>query len=213
MRAGLSCVVVFIGGVVTLFVLVAGISWIVNRWFGQPGIAALSFYTLWSVIGAGVVLWRPRLDYGLLRLGRWRSEALAIFLILLAWLAPNVLPRFFVQGSWKLPEFSLFLVISVAVAPVVEEFLFRGLLQRYFDLLCPYRWLPRLPLTAAIVLSALLFSLWHFPNPIRWVASLNSLKPYLHLAGGLTLGILRERTGSIWPGVVIHALGNLSAWF
>jgi uncharacterized protein len=81
-------------------------------------------------------------------------------------------------------------VVCVA-APIVEETVFRGVL---------YRWLRgNLPMTAAMLLSGAVFALFHF-IPIL----------FLPLAGlGVLLSWIYERSGSIWPGVIVHGLFNL----
>lgn len=85
------------------------------------------------------------------------------------------------------------LLVAVAVAPVCEEIFFRGFL------------LPGLaramPIWAAVLLSALVFGFAH--------ADLGSFVPLVAI--GVVLGILRVWTGSVWPGMALHALNNLTA--
>lgn len=213
MRAVLYQVAALIAVIVAFFLLQRGIATMSLWLFDKTPVAGLAFYLSWLVLLLILILVQPRLDYGLSRWGRWRSEWLAIVIILLGWLAPNMLPKLLAQAPWQVPPFNVALLNGAIVAPLVEEILFRGVLQGYFTVLWPAVWLERLPLTAAVLLSALLFSLWHFPSPWAWVQSLGSVKPYLHFTGGLSLSILRERTESIWPGVIIHLAGNLSAFF
>jgi uncharacterized protein len=82
-------------------------------------------------------------------------------------------------------------VVCVA-APIVEETLFRGVL---------YRWLRGvMPLGAAMAISGAAFALAHA------VALL-----FLPLFGfGILLAWIYERSRSIWPGVLVHALFNLA---
>jgi membrane protease YdiL (CAAX protease family) len=81
-------------------------------------------------------------------------------------------------------------VVCVA-APIVEETVFRGVL---------YRWLrSNLSMTPAMLLSGAVFALFHF-IPIL----------FLPLAGlGALLAWIYERSGSLWPGVIVHGLFNL----
>lgn len=213
MRAALYQVAALIAVIVAFFLLQRGIATMSLWLFDKTSVAGLAFYLSWLVLLLILILVQPQLDYGLSRWGRGRSEWLAIVIILLGWLAPNMLPKLLAQAPWQMPSFNVALLNGAIVAPLVEEILFRGVLQGYFTVLWPAVWLERLPLTAAVLLSALLFSLWHFPSPWAWVQSLGSVKPYLHFTGGLSLSILRERTESIWPGVIIHLAGNLSAFF
>ena len=83
----------------------------------------------------------------------------------------------------------LFFLI-VVVAPIVEEFMFRGYIQEYFrERLSPER---------TILVSALVFSLFH---PF-------DLFPQVFISG-IFLSYVRERSGSILPGIVVHLLNNL----
>lgn len=82
------------------------------------------------------------------------------------------------------------LVLMAGLAPLAEEILFRGMIYP----LLRKRFAPR----AAIVTSAGLFSVAHL---------IPMLVPGL-FAIGLFLAYLRERSGSIWPGVLLHALHN-----
>lgn len=98
-------------------------------------------------------------------------------------------------NGWKSGRAAPFVanfVIVALVAPVTEELTFRGL---GYTLLEPFgRW-------QAIGLTALLFGLAH---------GLIEGLPVLVLFGA-GLALLRARTGSIYPGIVLHALFNSSA--
>ena len=75
-------------------------------------------------------------------------------------------------------------------APVVEELVFRGAVQQLAQPLGKRQ---------AICLQAVLFALQHVgPAGMAWA-----------LVCGLVLGALRERTGRVWPGVLLHTLNNL----
>jgi membrane protease YdiL (CAAX protease family) len=86
-----------------------------------------------------------------------------------------------------------FVFLAVAVAPLLEEFGFRGWIQRPME--------RRLGAQAAIAGSALLFAIAHFQAdylPVR-------------LAGGLVLGSAVYATRSIWTGVALHVAWNAGA--
>lgn len=91
------------------------------------------------------------------------------------------------EGLWERVVFALGVVI---VAPVVEESLFRGLLQGALE--------SRLRVWLAIVLAAVPFALLHGPTPAVFF-----------LFWSLPVGWVVWRTGSIRPGVVVHAINNL----
>jgi membrane protease YdiL (CAAX protease family) len=81
----------------------------------------------------------------------------------------------------------------VVVAPLFEEGYFRGFLHRGLAA-------SRLGPTGAVLLIAVLFTLVHFPEDL-WTATLG-------LVNALLLGLARVHTGSIVPGIAIHALLN-----
>lgn len=85
------------------------------------------------------------------------------------------------------------IAIGGFLAPLAEELIFRGLL---------YRWLRRhWPMWAAVATSAILFGLIHgIPAVIPAAAAV-----------GAVLAVAFERTGSLWPPVVIHATQNTTA--
>ena len=83
------------------------------------------------------------------------------------------------------------LVMAGIVAPIVEETAFRGLL---------YGWLrARIGIAGAIALSALIFSFVH---------GVLMLAPALALQGAV-LAYVYERSGSLWPSVVLHGTFNM----
>lgn len=91
----------------------------------------------------------------------------------------------------------------VVLAPVCEELLFRGYLygriRRYYNA------------TWTIVLTALVFGAMHVyagPGmPLQW----NVMIATVVLA--VFIGALREYTGSIWAGILVHMLKNGVAFF
>ncbi len=100
----------------------------------------------------------------------------------------------------------------VLVQPLLEELVFRGLLQGQ-----ALRWLatpagqPRRlgPLTLANLLVTALFVVLHLrAQPLTWALAV--------AVPSLVFGHLRERLGSVWPAVLVHAVYNagfgLAAW-
>lgn len=81
-------------------------------------------------------------------------------------------------------------VSAVVVAPVVEEFLFRGLLYRYLR--------ARMPVSLAMVLTSAPFAAAHVFLP---------LIPALFVFG-LLLNYVAERYDSLYPSIGIHMLQN-----
>lgn len=91
------------------------------------------------------------------------------------------------------PGSAAWLVLSIALLPAVtEEILYRGTLQPAM--------LRRFGPLIGLLLTSLAFAIMHFDPagfPSRWLM-------------GLWFGYLAWRTGSVWPGLVAHALNN--AW-
>lgn len=92
----------------------------------------------------------------------------------------------------SLPALLLLAVAFVVAAPLCEELMFRGYLQVVYERFRPL---------VAIVTVALLFALFHL--------SLLGFPPRLPVA--LALGYVAWRSGSLWPGVALHAANNLLA--
>ena len=84
-------------------------------------------------------------------------------------------------------------VLAVAIAPVLEEFVFRGIVQSALQ--------RRRGTLIGIGGAALLFALIHL---LPWVFP-------LHLFLGLAFGYAVHATGSIWAGVILHSANNAAA--
>lgn len=84
--------------------------------------------------------------------------------------------------------------------PLVEEFLFRGVIQGILlgtTIGSASRW----GLSVANLVTSLAFVLVHFVNqPAVWAAGV--------LVPSLLFGLFRDRSGSVWPSVVLHVLLN-----
>ncbi|WP_374947391.1 lysostaphin resistance A-like protein [Agreia sp.] len=83
-------------------------------------------------------------------------------------------------------------LLGAILTPIGEEFLFRGVV---FTLLTRYGvWI-------AVILSAAIFALSHGVNlatPVAFVV-------------GVSAALLMNKTKSVWPGVVVHAVNNASS--
>lgn len=125
-----------------------------------------------------------------LKSGTFRGLVLFPAFFFISYLTNAVFPvSLKVQKGVNVHSPSLFLLI-VIVAPLTEEFMFRGYIQEYFRGRINPEW--------AVIASALVFSLFH---PF-------SLFPQVFVSG-VFLSYVRESSGSILPGIVIHVLNNL----
>lgn len=92
-------------------------------------------------------------------------------------------------GGWR-----VVLVLAVVVgAPLVEELLYRGLIQGSLA--------RRLPAAAAVVVGALWFAAAHM-QAVQFIGL---------LVFGLVLGVCRQRTGRLGMGVLAHAAFNATS--
>ncbi len=85
----------------------------------------------------------------------------------------------------------IIILTTAIVAPIVEEMLFRGYLQKVLE----ESWKD---ITKAILVTSIFFALVHL-NPY-WIVQIYLL--------GLVLGYLAWRTNSIIPGIFLHGLNN-----
>ena len=85
-------------------------------------------------------------------------------------------------------------VSAVVVAPIAEEFFFRGVLQGWL-----HKRLPEFRGLGAIALASLAFGLAHVGQGLAWI-------PLVFF--GMAVGYLAKQTGSIVPGIIVHSLFN-----
>jgi len=91
---------------------------------------------------------------------------------------------------------------SPLLAPIFEEIIFRGIILT--ALLGLYS------IPASIIVSSLLFGLWHLKN-IFWEGKKGVIRQmaYAGLVIGPILAILTVWTGTIWLAVIVHYLNNI----
>lgn len=174
-----------------LFTGVIGAIWIAN---GRP----------WSALLLGTLSWRVAIGFALVPVSIAISLQNQRMLQTaspqrIARLHARVVPlEFFLPHTVQ--EHRLFQVLSVT-AGICEEFLYRGFIMWA---LAYYVGLP-----AAVVLQAVTFSLGHIyqGNDARSVAQA-LLKTG---AAGLILGAIAVASGSLIPGMIVHALMDLSS--
>jgi membrane protease YdiL (CAAX protease family) len=100
-------------------------------------------------------------------------------------------------SQYEMPELLALTIFAVMMAPLLEEVIFRGFVQsamhRSFT---PAR---------SVLVTCLVFLLFHG-------SYFTNIKAISHVVVlGLCLGIWRERTGSLIPGMSVHLLNNVLA--
>lgn len=99
--------------------------------------------------------------------------------------------------SHSLRDIFLFSINTVGMAPLLEEFLFRGLLQNWLK-----KWLEKM---VAIVLTSTVFALFHYHDSQRLGNIPIILSTFLL---SLFLGAAYERRGSLFASILLHAFFN-----
>jgi uncharacterized protein len=170
------------------------------RW--ESSIAAVVQYGIMLGILLLIARGVPRREvFALRRPASWRrTVGLTVVVLLAIWTFGAALSPFLdatdeqglVPDEWdssRLPAFIAFFAAVTLIAPVVEELTYRGL---GFALLAPYgTWL-------AILATGVLFGAAH---------GLLVALPVLSFFG-IAVGWLRERTDSVYPGILLHGTFN-----
>lgn len=206
-------------------VVVVGALWILNA-LGVPfetfsgaavqtGATAI-IYTLSLLIAAGVpwIVKKRRANMAELGLGRlpsWTDIGLApvgfiIYFIAsatLIFILSQVVPGFDITQAQEVGfdnlgqrhEYLLAFITLVVIAPVAEEALFRGYLYGHLR--------SRIPIWLAMLVTSILFGAVH--------GQLNVAVDTFALS--MVMCSLREITGSIWAGILLHMLKNGLAFY
>ena len=92
-------------------------------------------------------------------------------------------------------------ITLVALVPIAEEVLFRGLIQTYAG--------QYMPPSLAIILTAVLFALFHFGALATAQGFSDQVLIFLALSAvGLAAGFLRQSSGSLLPAILLHGAYN-----
>ncbi len=120
------------------------------------------------------------------------AAALCYWLALYLLVHPHLDPGWPLRAPWRF-------VYPALLYPVVEELVFRGLIQ---DLAHRYLRPWRLgPLTHANILTSLLFTALHFINhPPLWAAAV--------MLPSLLFGFFKDRTGALTVPILLHVFYN-----
>ncbi|MGO2035282.1 MAG: lysostaphin resistance A-like protein [Brevibacterium sp.] len=162
-----------------------------------------------AAFAAAVAVKRRGLAAFGLRKASWKSLLLGAVLGVVCWILGTIASLIAysvnggldnVQGDYQAAAVGGVLAVigtvitGAILTPIGEEFFFRGVLTSGLLRFGPW---------VGIIVSAAVFALAHGINPVLPVAFIV----------GIINGILFHRTGSVWPGVVVHAFNNASAAF
>lgn len=208
-------------------VLTVGVIWLVNVAWGMnlatelnevvfQAIGSVLTYALTLLVAVGVpYIVRQRETtletLGLQRLMSWVDIGLAplayvvyaLLYVLLINTIMAIVPAFPLdqaqdvgfQTFGRQYELMIGFMVLVVIGPIAEEALFRGYLYGKMRL--------HVPAYAAILATSALFALAHG----QWNVAVDTF------ALGIVLGGLREITGSIWAGVLLHMIKNAIAFY
>lgn len=133
--------------------------------------------------------------------------AIALLAALPVWVALGL----WAAGAMQAPVGYVAWIYLIAVTPIMEELVFRGLLQGLALQLTNSNGRPRrlgLATLANVLVTAGFVALHLRAQPLVWALAV--------AAPSLVLGHLRERFSSVWPSVLVHAIYNvgfgLIAW-
>ena len=178
--------------------------------------ATLGVYLAFGA-GIAIALRRLRAPLAFLRL-RWPTPAdLGLTLVLLipwylgillvatasAWafngghVVPSNSRLIFLQRPNGVGLLLLALLVTAVAAPICEESFFRGMLFRLLR--------DRVPVWAAVLLSAAAFGLAHASPAVSWAL----LPTFLFM--GIVLAVVYERTGWLTNSILLHGLSNAIA--
>ena len=177
--------------------LVIGIPYIFTKKRISLGQFGFDRVPLWSDIGLGVLSFLP---YAIL------SYIVALIGTNIGLIDPNVDQQISFTNLYTKLEYIIAFFTLVVLAPLAEEFLFRG----YFL----GKAIKIGGKAVGVLVVALVFGSMHLIGVTddgtiswQWGAAADTFSL------GLVAGILRLLTGSIWAGVVLHALKNLIAYY
>ncbi len=208
-------------GIILVFAMLVGLAR-ANRAFYRANLETISLSATLAVylaVGAGIAVGLRRLRAPLAFLGlRWpapRDVGLTLVL-LIPWyvgiiivsaasaaafnggrMVPSNSRLIFVQRPGGIGILLLALLVTAVAAPICEEVFFRGMLLRLLQ--------SRVPLWAAVLLSAIAFGLAHASPAV----SAALLPTFMYM--GIVLAAVYVRTGSLTTNILLHGLSNAIA--
>lgn len=134
---------------------------------------------------------------------------MSVLPILIAFIFGKILGN---HWRWNFEDEIVDTVWYLLFIPFGEECLFRSWFYALLGRLWPETvFTATNPLPVAVWGSALAFSVWHIQNFYSNEYPLVLLQLAYTLVTGLWLGVLRNKTGQIWPCVIAHAGINFAA--
>jgi membrane protease YdiL (CAAX protease family) len=195
----------------TTFFIIILLVWF---WGGYQGKSKLILFETLIIIPAIIFVFVKKASF--VEVFRWKRVSMnLLFVSIFIGIGLNVITdemdrliQSFVPMRWEVYEaiksqmtyqtieqFILIFIAAAIVAPLTEEMLFRGYLQGVLEKATFAR--------KAIIVSAFIFTFVHF-NP-WWTLEIFII--------GILIGIIAWRSGSIFPGIIVHGINNALSIF
>jgi len=192
--------------IVTL--VLAHVAVAIDRWswqafagpFARWQVSSLPFYAACTVFGLLAALAMPHLAKV-----PWRSRRadLLVRAIVLAGAALMYMPSLVRLGELHMPASTLGFIAGAVAAPVVEEWVFRGLLWNAIARAVATQ---RRGSIITIVVTSLAFGFFHMAfEGYTWLTLGNA---FVHAGFGALMALARCRLGGIAFGCAVHGAGN-----
>jgi membrane protease YdiL (CAAX protease family) len=210
-----------LAGIVWGFLLFLGIAWSLRFGLGSSltGAAVLSQIVLKTVLViVALVAWKLLgKPYGAMgwRWADWWNRSYVVWFAIgaVAMMAASVVMIFLGLRHPLAAQMSFLQIVLVVwlVSSLSEEVYVRGLVQSWIaDRDQAYG--TSSPFEPAIVSSTLLFAALHVPLMWTPIGIIGGLPIVLATLGvGFACAVLRARTGSLWPAIACHVVGNVAA--
>lgn len=130
------------------------------------------------------------------------TPLIQVFAICILFVATTLVANESYKQTGELFGYPIFTYVGVLFAPIYEEMIFRGMI--FGSLMKKYN------LFVSVVLSSLLFGLWHFKN-ILFLDNGAVLSQILYttLIAGPIFALATFKTKSLWAGTILHYINNL----
>lgn len=163
-------------------------------------------------VGLDVSKWKEEFDDA----SRWIGDKLHIRPQWISWLIVMCMAACFLIGMmhYSVADLGKLFAWQLTATAIGEEVFFRGYVLGVVNR-AAHQATARSPLTWGVIVSSLLFGVLHLFNAYHFFGDKHDFAYCIALqttVTGFLFAVIREKSGSIIPGVCLHALLNLSAF-
>ncbi|WP_309298113.1 CPBP family intramembrane glutamic endopeptidase [Clostridium omnivorum] len=188
-----------------IWIVIYGIIYSFSEKFGENHILAVFPIMLYIVVLYMFLKKRKRLSvYGLCLPKYWRKKDVGWLMPLLSFPFANM----YLQGNQTMLQNSWIMFLLMLFTVFLEELLFRGYLLVYLFEKCGIdnKWI-------GMIISSVLFGMFHIVNLFQGADISYTMIQMLCACGiGLCLCVLVSQYKSIFPGVIVHYLINITSF-